>query len=148
MEIGNHFVMSPDQRPRALDVIGTKVTVLAASTETKAFGMTFQEGEEGSGPPPHSHDWDEAFYVVSGEIQFRCGEETYKCLPGTLVYVPRNTVHGFTYGTGGGSMVEITSADGRAAEMFTAVDAGVDPSSPDIPKTLQILEECGVRVAQ
>ena len=110
--------------------------------------MTFQEGEEGTGPPPHSHDWDEAFYVLSGEIQFQCGDEMHKCLPGTLVYVPRNTVHGFTYGTGGGRMVEITSSDGKAAEMFTAIDAGVDPSSPDIQKTLQILEECGVRVAK
>ena len=44
-------------------------------------------------------------------------------------------------------MVEITSQDGEAAEMFIAVDAGTDPQSPDIPKTVQILEECGVRVA-
>ena len=24
----------------------------------------------GSGPPPHSHPWDEAFYVINGEIAF------------------------------------------------------------------------------
>lgn len=146
MATENYFVMSPDRRPKALNVIGTKVTVLAASSETQAFGITFQEGGEGSGPPPHSHNWDEAFYILSGEIQFQCGDDMYRCLPGTLVYVPRNTVHGFTYGKGGGSMVEITSRDGHAAEMFTAIDAGVDPSSPDLQQTVEILENCGVHV--
>jgi len=44
-------------------------------------------------------------------------------------------------------MVEITSRYGKAAEMFAASDAGIDPQSPDIPKTVQILEQCGVQVA-
>ena len=146
MSMDKHFVMSPAERPQALNVLGTKVTVLAASSATQCYGMTFQEGDDGSGPPPHSHDWDESFYVLSGEIHFLCGDEKYKCAPGTLVHVPRNTVHGFTYGKGGGSMVEITSRDSKAAEMFTAIDAAIDPQAPDIPRTLQILDELGVTV--
>jgi len=144
MTIDKHSVTFPELRPGALNVLGTKVTVLAASSQNHCFGMTFQEGSEGSRPPPHCHDWDEAFYVLSGEIEFQCGNDKYNCIPGTLVHVPRNTVHGFTYGRGGGSMVEVTSRDGRAAEMFTAVDREIDPAAPDIPRTIQILRECGV----
>jgi quercetin dioxygenase-like cupin family protein len=146
MTIDKHFVMPQAKRPRALNVVGTKVTVLAASSATQAYGMTFQQGQEGSGPPPHSHDWDEAFYVLSGEIHFQCGDEKHTCSPGTLVHVPRNTVHGFTYGKGGGSMLEITSRDSKAAEMFMAIDAAIDPQAPDIPRTLQVLEDNGVTV--
>jgi hypothetical protein len=32
-----------------------------------------QEGPEASGPPPHSHPWDESFYVVKGKIEFGIG---------------------------------------------------------------------------
>jgi quercetin dioxygenase-like cupin family protein len=44
------------------------VTVLASNAATQSYGITLQQGEEGPGPPPHSHDWDEAFYVLKGEI--------------------------------------------------------------------------------
>jgi hypothetical protein len=43
-------------------------------------------------------------------------------------------------------MLEITSHDSKATEMFTAIDAAIDPQAPDIPRTLQILEEVGVTV--
>ncbi len=141
-----HVVLQPDQRPEALDVVGTKVTILASPTETECYGMTFQEGEEGSGPPPHSHDWDEAFYVLSGEVNFRCEDEHHMCPTGTLVHIPRNTVHGFSYGKGGGTMMEITSRDSTAAEMFTSFDAEIDAET-DIPTTLALLKQNGVTVA-
>jgi quercetin dioxygenase-like cupin family protein len=142
-----HVVISPEQRPDPLDVFGTKVTILASSTETQCYGITFQEGEEGSGPPPHSHDWDETFYVLSGTIHFLCGDKKHECIPGTLVHVRRNTVHGFNYGKGGGKMMEITSRDGKAAEMFTDVDAEIGAAAPEITKTLEILERNGVTIA-
>ena len=141
-----YVVMPSDNRPDALDVLGTKVTVLEASSQNGCYGLTFQQGPEGSGPPPHSHDWDEAFYVLSGTINFQCGDKHYECAPGTLVHVPRNTVHGFNYAAGGGSMLEITSKDSQAAEMFTQVSENIDPENPDIPQTLAILQAHGVSV--
>ena len=142
-----HVVIAATNRPRALDVLGTKVTVLASSSKTDCYGITFQEGEEGSGPPPHSHDWDESFYVLSGIIHFRCGDEMHDCKTGTLVHVPRNTIHGFNYGKGGGSMIEITSRDSNAAEMFADVDAEIGAENPDIPLALEILKRNGVNIA-
>jgi len=96
-----YFVLTPDRRARALNVVGTQVTVLAANAATKSYGITLQQGDEGTGPPPHSHDWDEAFYVLRGEIHFVCDGEAHVCQPGTLVHIPRGTVHAFQYGKGG-----------------------------------------------
>src|SRR5690242_21955795 len=109
------FVLPPEQRERALNVLGTQVTVLASNTATQGYGITVQQGEEGTGPPPHRHDWDEAFYVLKGEIRFLCDGNVYDCAVGTLVHVPGGTVHGFTYGSGGGQMLEITGAGALAA---------------------------------
>jgi mannose-6-phosphate isomerase-like protein (cupin superfamily) len=140
------IVITPATRPAALDVFGTHVTVLAAASESGCYGLTCQSGPEGAGPPPHHHPWDESFFVLSGEVRFRCGDEEHVCPPGSLVHVPRNTVHAFSYGAGGGSMLEITSENSRAAEMFRAVDAAIDAANPDIPRALAVLNEHGVSV--
>ena len=70
------IVLRPDQHEPALNVVGTQVTVLASNAATQSYGITLQQGEEGTGPPPHSHDWDEAFYVLKGEIHFLCDDGT------------------------------------------------------------------------
>jgi mannose-6-phosphate isomerase-like protein (cupin superfamily) len=140
-------VIPTSERPSALDVFGTKVTVLATSSDNGCYGITYQKGGEGEGPPPHHHGWDEAFYVLTGTVHFLWGGEEHDCPPGTIVHVPRNTVHGFNYGKGGGSMLEITSRESRAAEMFTQVDDEIDPANPDISKAVAILKKNGVIVA-
>ena len=70
---------------RALDVAGSKINVLVSNKETGGYEVTFQEGEEGTGPRLHSHGWDEAFFVLRGTAEFKYAEETVLCEPGTLV---------------------------------------------------------------
>ena len=142
-----HFVLKPDQYEPALRVLGTQVTVLASNAATQSYGITPQEGDEGTGPPPHSHDWDESFYVLKGEIEFLCEGKAHRCLPGTLVHVPRGTVHGFSYGRGGGQMLEITGQGGLAAQMFTAINNEIPAGPPSIAKVLEVLKRNGVTVA-
>jgi len=140
------FVLTPDAHPRPLDVVGTKVTVLAAGTTTNGYGVTLQWGDEGMGPPPHRHAWDEAFYVLEGEVEFVCDGATHVCTPGTLVHVPAGTPHGFHYRAGGGRMLEFTGQGTRSAEMFADVDATVPPGPPDIPLLLAVIARNGVTV--
>lgn len=142
-----HSVLTPERHAPALNVVGTQVTVLVANSATQSYGITLQQGEEGTGPPPHSHDWEESFYVLKGKIEFLCDEQTYVCVQGTLVNVPRGTVHGFRYGAGGGQMLEITGQGALAAQMFTAVDNAIPAGPLDIPKLLEVLRSNGVTVA-
>lgn len=60
-----HVVLKPDRHRPALNVVGKQITVSASNGATQSYRVTLRQGEEGTGPPPHSHDWDEAFY--------RCG---------------------------------------------------------------------------
>jgi quercetin dioxygenase-like cupin family protein len=59
------FIVTPVGAPRPLNVVGEKITVLASSAQTGGYEIFLQTGPEGSGPPPHSHPWDESFYVTS-----------------------------------------------------------------------------------
>lgn len=140
------FVIKPADRNTALDVLGTQVTVLVSGDDSQDQRITLQTGSEGTGPPPHSHGWDESFYVSKGHIQFTCAGETTLCAAGTLVHVPADTVHSFSYGPGGGEMIEITGRGSNAIEMFTALARELPPGPPDVAKAVQVLDEHGVRV--
>ena len=139
------FVIKPADRKAALDVLGTQVTVLVSGDDSNEQRITLQAGSEGTGPPPHSHDWDESFFVSRGQIQFTCGGETTMCGAGTFVHVPAGTVHAFSYGPQGGEMIEITAGRSNAIEMFAALARDVPPGSPDA-KAIQVLGEHGVKV--
>jgi quercetin dioxygenase-like cupin family protein len=143
---GQAFVVTPKDYDAALNVLGIKVTVLASKTATQAHEITRQQGERGMGPPPHSHNWDESFYVVAGDVEFTCAGKTVLCPPGTLVHVPAGTVHSFRYLADGCDVLEFTGQGGIATQMFTAVDREIPPGPPEISKVLEVLKQNGVTV--
>ena len=64
------FVVTPEDAPRPLKLVGESITVLASGAQTGSYEIFLQAGPEDSGPPPHSHPWDESFYVINGEIVY------------------------------------------------------------------------------
>ncbi len=45
------------------------------------------------GPHLHTHDFDEAFYVMEGEITFQVEDQIITRGPGELAFAPRNVAH-------------------------------------------------------
>ena len=138
------FVVSPQDRSRSLSVVGEHNKVLASAAQTGSYEIFFQAGPEGSGPPLHNHPWDEAFYVLRGEVAFGIGDRESLAVAGTLVQVPGGTTHWFRYGRGGGEMLTMTSREGAFA-FFTDVDRNVSPENPDPGKFIGIAESHGLR---
>ena len=122
---------------RKLTVVGDQITVLASGDQTGSYEVFHQAGREGSGPPPHNHPWDEAFYVISGEITVGVGDQVAVARPGTFVHVPAGTTHWFRFGAGGGEMVSLTSREG-AAKLFADLDREIAPGKPDLGKIVEI----------
>lgn len=139
------IVVTRDTAPGPLNLVGEQITVLAAGAETGSYEIFHQAGPAGSGPPPHNHPWDEAFYVLSGEIAFGIGNESLVAKPGTLVHLPAGTTHWFRFGADGGAMLSMTSRRG-AAEMFTEIAQEVDPAAPDIARLGEIGGRHGLAV--
>lgn len=138
------FVVKPADRSAPLNVIGHKITVLVSEADSQTQQVTLQSGDEGVGPPSHRHDWDETFYITCGEVRFTCGGVTTTCVPGTLVHVPGGTFHSFSFGPGGGEMLEITGKGSNAVRLFTALDREVPPGPPDVSKVIQVVGKFGV----
>ena len=140
------FVVTPNDYDPPLNVLGMKVTVLASNTATQAYEITRQQGEEGMGPPPHSHAWDESFYVLAGEVEFTCSGRTVVCPPGTLVHVPAGMVHSFRYLVDGCDVLELSGQGGMATQVFKTISREI-PSGPlEIPRLLEVLTRTGVSV--
>jgi quercetin dioxygenase-like cupin family protein len=63
------------------------------------------------GPALHRHPGaDEAFYVLEGEYEICCGDDTFVGTAGTFVLVPRGAPHRYSVGPAGGRVLVIAPA--------------------------------------
>jgi len=95
---------NPDVRPYALKAgagstyrYGIDFTVkageLRGGPRLAFIEYTTRAGEE---PPDHTHATeDEIFYVLKGELAFRCGDETFEVGDGGFIFLPRGVEHGY-----------------------------------------------------
>jgi mannose-6-phosphate isomerase-like protein (cupin superfamily) len=128
------FMVAGEEFPRALNVLGERITVLAAAERTGGLELFRQQGEVGQGPPPHAHDWDETFYIVAGELEFGAGDESRRLGPGGVI-------HWFRFVTDG-EMISVTSRAG-ASQLFTALDAANPSGPPDMDVIVRVILSSG-----
>jgi mannose-6-phosphate isomerase-like protein (cupin superfamily) len=76
---------------------GWLMTFLATAEDTQGkFALIEAVGRKGDAPPPHMHHREEeTFYVLEGEMTVTVGDRKVRATPGTMVTVPRHTVHSF-----------------------------------------------------
>ena len=135
------IILSPAARPRALQIVGEKLTVLADNSVTNGYEVFLQEGPAGSGPPPHHHTWDEAFFILEGEVDFGVGERRLTATVGTFVHLPAGTSHWFRFGAAGGKMLSLTGAGSQASAFFTGVDAALPQGEMDVAVIERVASE-------
>ena len=72
-------------------------SILAESATTDDdYSLVKELCPAGSGAPPHVHLYaDEVFYMIEREAEFLAGNVREIAGAGTLVFVPRGTVHAF-----------------------------------------------------
>ena len=92
------FFVRKSDYAQSLNVVGEHITVLASGQRTGNYEVFIQEGPEGSGPIPHTHPWDESFFVIRGEVEFSLGDDAASVAAvGTLVHVPAGAKHWFRW---------------------------------------------------
>lgn len=138
------LVKTPRDFPKPFNIVGEEITVLTSNKETSDYELFLQQGPEGSGPPPHHHDWDESFYVLEGNVEFGYDNQSSVAAQGTLVHLPAGSVHWFRFAQGGGKMLSITGQNSRAAEFFTELARTIPSGEPEIDKLLTVADNNGV----
>lgn len=118
------IVKAGDRAP--LNVLGMPLRMLCEAKETGGAWSLFEEEVSfGMGPPAHRHDWDEAYYILKGEVDFDIDGEPVRSAAGDFNYLPRNTVHGFKGASAEPARVLIFAAPAHGSEFFRELNEEV-----------------------
>ncbi len=139
------IVRAGDREP--LNVLGMPLRFLCDSRETGDRWSLFDEDIPlGMGPPPHRHDWDEAYYVLHGDIDFEIDGEPVRISGGDFARLPANTVHGFKGATPTGARVLIFAQPGHSSEFFEQLNDEVRNLPEDLKKLPDIASRHGIEM--
>ncbi len=118
----------------SLSVMGDLITFKLRANETGG-AFTLFEGlvAPGGAEPIHFHyREDETFYVLEGTVLFLIGEEWRDAPAGSVIHVPRGTVHGFHNGSGAPArLLVLNMPGGLHEELFVAMSQLPPPASPE-----------------
>jgi quercetin dioxygenase-like cupin family protein len=106
------------------------VLLRSARTSDALSVMDNTVGADAKGPPLHYHDFDEAFYVLDGELAFQLGDELFTRRRGELAFAPRGARHAFANPNDADArMLLVCTPAGfeRYFDRIAAREAGVDP---------------------
>jgi uncharacterized protein len=97
--------------------LGIDFTV-KASELTSGAGAAVAEyiTRKGEEPPDHVHPAeDEMFYILHGDVAFRCGGQTFHAGAGSFVFLPQGIEHGYDIRSDGDVRLLVVTAPPRAA---------------------------------
>ena len=127
-----------------LNVLGMPLRFLCDAKDTEgAWSLMEEEIPIGHGPPPHRHDWDEAYYVIEGVLDFEMDGKPLRVAPGEFVYFPRNTVHGFKGASPSPARVLIFAVPAHSSAFFEDVHREVQ-TPDDLAKVPAIGQRHGI----
>lgn len=136
-------VKAGERKP--LNVLGMPLTMLCEARETGGAWSLFEEEVPlGMGPPPHRHDWDEAYYVLDGCVEFTVDSAPVRSSRGDFNYLPRGTVHGFKGASEAPAHVLIFAAPAHGSEFFKELNDEVRRVPEDLSKIPQIGQRHGI----
>ena len=138
---------------RATWFAGALLVQKAASADTDGrFDLLDQTMPPGYGVPKHVHNAeDEAWYVLDGEMTFRCGDRDIVAGPHSWVFAPRDVPHTFVVGDTGARALTFAFPSGFAdfvAEFGEpAATLTVPPHAPvDEPHLVDVARRYGVEI--
>ena len=139
-----HIVVPPG-KGEVLSVMGAGVRFLCPAEATgHQWSLMEVTLPEGGGPPPHEHAWDEAYYVIEGDVLFSLAGVEQRVAAGTFLYAPGGTIHGFRGASERPARVLIFDAPAHAETFFREVDQQVR-SPADMAKVPAIGARNGIR---
>lgn len=112
-----------------LSVMGGDYRIIISGKETEgAFALIDMHIPPGGGPGPHAHpSFQETFYVVEGEVEFRTEEGKSIAQKGDVITIPKGgAVHGFK-----------NISNNLAQLLCTVVPAGLDEFFEEVGTPVQ-----------
>ena len=132
--------------PKTIEVLGDKVSLRLTSSDTNGkYSFLEFETPEGVGQPPHSHNWDETYIVLEGELDLNLNGVSTIISAGHSIDVPAGTIHAPI------SKKKITryvmvAQPGGVESVFTSLEEN-SSSLDDMQRVVEIVTKEGVNIA-
>ena len=134
-----------------LNVLGVTHIYKATGAETAgSFSLWEAVVPPGAGAPPHTHAReDEAFYVLSGEIQVEFEGESapHRVEPGGFFFGARHRRHAYrNVGDQPARVLVLCAPSCGLDQMFAELDAAAASGMPEFAKVMAIAAKYGVTI--
>lgn len=129
-------VIGPDDpAARHISLVGDTYTILVSGAQTDGrYCLIDMLVPDGSGPPPHRHDFEEMFTLLEGELEFTFRGKTQSVAAPMTVNIPANAPHAFKNTSGKTVHMLCLCAPAGQEEFFMAVAVPVESRSAPPPK--------------
>ena len=125
-----------------LSVMGADVRFLLEAEKTDhSFSLMEVVLPKDQGPPPHDHPWDEAYFVLEGDVWFLVEDKEQVFSTGDFIYAPGGTLHAFRGAGDKPARVLVLDAPATAEAFFRDASREVK----NIPQDLAKVPEIGLR---
>ncbi len=126
----NLFVLGEALRPLLTNEMGSAIEIFDTS------------GPADAGPPAHTHPWEEAYVVLSGELEVVVDGTPHVLAAGGVAHVPAGVAHSYRNVTDAHFLTIVTK--GNAASFFAEVSADVEMNPPDIAGVVRVAATHGI----
>ena len=124
-----------DPQARHISVVGGTYTILVSGKDTNGrYCLIDMLVPDGSGPPPHRHDFEEMFSLLEGELQFIFRGQTQTVKAPSTVNIPANAPHQFKNASGKTVHMLCMCTPAGQDEFFLAVGVPVQSRESPPPK--------------
>ncbi|MGW0661229.1 cupin domain-containing protein [Streptodolium elevatio] len=126
--------------------LGQPLRMLATGRETGDEITVFERrAERAFSTPWHVHHIeDEAFYVLSGELEVACGDARWRAETGAFVFLPHSVPHAFRVVSDEAVTLHLTQPSGF--EEFAAEMADTELSDANLPAVAEAAHRAGYEV--
>ncbi|MCF2150452.1 cupin domain-containing protein [Desmonostoc muscorum LEGE 12446] len=126
-------------------ILGGHFTTKATGEETNGAWTVYEITDtQENGPPLHTHPWEEAFYILEGEIDIQVGTETILASPGSFVNIPHNAPHAFKVRSATTKFLVLIAPKG-AKNFYEEMGEVADSSSFNMEKVQPVLVKHGLQ---
>ena len=128
----NKSITTVAQEGPSLSMVDDTYRILIGSEQTSgAYALVDMLIPPKGGPPPHSHaDFQEAFYILDGEIEVITKERKFTATKGSYVNIPFNgPVHKFTNKTDKTAHILCLITPAGMEKMFQEIGKPVAPGT-------------------
>jgi quercetin dioxygenase-like cupin family protein len=132
----NLTVADPDSSDvRHVAVVGDTYSILVSGAQTAGrYCLIDMIVPNGSGPPPHRHDFEEMFTLLEGDLEFTFRGETTTVRAGSSVNIPANAPHMFKNTSGSTVHMLCLCTPAGQEEFFMAVGSPLESRTSLPPK--------------